>query len=196
NAQALAQVLQEGGLGIISGGTDCHLILVDLRPKGVTGKAAEIALERAGLTCNKNSIPNDPEKPFVTSGIRLGTPAGTTRGFGKAELEKIGHLILRVLDALSKNPEGDAAVEAEVRKEVRAVCDAFPIYGGSSQGRPGASKQGAFDRSPLAARSTAPFVFLISQQPTAPAARPGPRAPPGGRHRRRSGGGRKCRRRR
>jgi len=130
NAQALAQVLQEGGLGIISGGTDCHLILVDLRPKGVTGKAAEIALERAGLTCNKNSIPNDPEKPFVTSGIRLGTPAGTTRGFGKAEFEKIGHLILRVLDALSKNPEGDAAVEAEVRKEVRALCDAFPIYGG------------------------------------------------------------------
>ena len=128
NAQALARVLAEGGLGIVSGGTDCHMVLVDLRPKGVTGKVAEIALERAGLTCNKNAIPNDPEKPFVTSGIRLGSSAGTTRGFGEAEFEKIGTLILRVLDALSQNPEGDAGVEAEVRAEVAAMCHAFPIY--------------------------------------------------------------------
>ena len=129
NAQALSEVLLAGGLGIVSGGTDCHLVLVDLRPKGVTGKVAEIALERAGLTCNKNAIPNDPEKPFVTSGVRLGTPAGTTRGFGQAEFRQVGGLILRVIDALSANPEGDAAVEAEVRAQVRALCEAFPIYG-------------------------------------------------------------------
>ena len=129
NAQALSEVLLAGGLGIVSGGTNCHLVLVDLRPKGVTGKAAEIALERAGLTCNKNAIPNDPEKPFVTSGVRLGTPAGTTRGFGQAEFRQVGALILRVIDALAANPEGDAAVEAEVRAQVRALCDAFPIYG-------------------------------------------------------------------
>jgi glycine hydroxymethyltransferase len=129
NAQALAQVLLDGGLGIISGGTDSHMVLVDLRPKGVTGKVAEIALERAGLTCNKNAIPNDPEKPFVTSGVRLGTSAGTTRGFGEAEFKTVGALILRVLDALSVNPEGDAAVEAAVRTEVEALCAKFPIYG-------------------------------------------------------------------
>ena len=129
NAQALSEVLLAGGLGIVSGGTDCHLVLVDLRPKGVTGKVAEIALERAGLTCNKNAIPNDPEKPFVTSGVRLGTPAGTTRGFGQAEFRQVGALVLRVIDALAANPEGDAAVEAEVRAQVRALCDAFPIYG-------------------------------------------------------------------
>ncbi|MBO9653772.1 MAG: serine hydroxymethyltransferase [Agrobacterium tumefaciens] len=129
NAQALAKVLTEGGLGIVSGGTDSHMVLVDLRPKGVTGKIAEIALERAGLTCNKNAIPNDPEKPFVTSGIRLGSSAGTTRGFGVAEFEQIGTLILRVIDALSVNAEGDSAVEAEVRAQVAALCDAFPIYG-------------------------------------------------------------------
>ena len=129
NAKALADVLKVGGLGIVSGGTDCHMVLVDLRPKGVTGKVAEIALERAGLTCNKNSIPNDPEKPFVTSGVRLGTSAGTTRGFKEAEFEQIGSLILRVLDALSDNPEGDAAVEAAVLAEVRKLCADFPIYG-------------------------------------------------------------------
>ena len=129
NAQALSEVLLAGGLGIVSGGTDCHLVLVDLRPKGVTGKVAEIALERAGLTCNKNAIPNDPEKPFVTSGVRLGTPAGTTRGFGQAEFRQVGALVLRVIDALAANPEGDAAVEAEVRAQVRALCEAFPIYG-------------------------------------------------------------------
>jgi len=98
----------------------------------VTGKVAEIALERAGLTCNKNSIPNDPEKPFVTSGIRLGSSAGTTRGFGVAEFEQIGRLILRVIDALEQNSEGDAAVEAEVREEVRALCAAHPIYGSAA----------------------------------------------------------------
>ncbi|MFK0206103.1 serine hydroxymethyltransferase [Agrobacterium sp. NPDC090283] len=129
NAQALAKVLTEGGLGIVSGGTDSHMVLVDLRPKGVTGKVAEIALERAGLTCNKNAIPNDPEKPLVTSGIRLGSSAGTTRGFGVAEFEQIGVLILRVIDALSVNAEGDAAIEAQVRAQVAALCDAFPIYG-------------------------------------------------------------------
>ncbi len=129
NAQALARVLTEGGLGIVSGGTDCHMVLVDLRPKGVTGKVAEIALERAGLTCNKNAIPNDPEKPFVTSGIRLGSSAGTTRGFREAEFEQIGTLILRVIDALARAPEGDEAVEAAVRAEVKVLCDAFPIYG-------------------------------------------------------------------
>ena len=121
--------MKVGGLGIVSGGTDCHMVLVDLRPKGVTGKVAEIALERAGLTCNKNSIPNDPEKPFVTSGIRLGTSAGTTRGFKEAEFEQIGSLILKVLDALSNNPEGDAAVEAEVLAEVKKLCADHPIYG-------------------------------------------------------------------
>lgn len=129
NAQALAKVLKDGGLGIVSGGTDSHMVLVDLRPKGVTGKVAEIALERAGLTCNKNAIPNDPEKPFVTSGIRLGSSAGTTRGFGEAEFKKIATLILQVLDAQSRNAEGDPVVEAQVRGEVGALCEAFPIYG-------------------------------------------------------------------
>ncbi|MEY8843465.1 serine hydroxymethyltransferase [Cribrihabitans sp. XS_ASV171] len=129
NARALSEVLIDGGLGIVSGGTDCHMVLVDLRPKSVTGKVAEIALERAGLTCNKNAIPNDPEKPFVTSGIRLGTSAGTTRGFGVAEFRKIGALILRVLDGLAANPEGNAETEAQVRAEVRALCNAYPIYG-------------------------------------------------------------------
>ncbi len=128
NARALSDVLVTGGLGVVSGGTDCHMVLVDLRPKGVTGKVAEIALERAGLTCNKNAIPFDPEKPFVTSGVRLGTSAGTTRGFGEAEFRKVGELILRVIDALAANPEGDADVEASVLKEVQALCAAHPIY--------------------------------------------------------------------
>ena len=129
NARALSETLKAGGIGIVSGGTDCHMVLVDLRPMGVTGKAAEIALERAGLTCNKNAIPFDPEKPFVTSGIRLGSSAGTTRGFGEAEFRRIGELVLKVVAALSKAPEGDEAVEAEVRAEVEALCDAFPVYG-------------------------------------------------------------------
>jgi glycine hydroxymethyltransferase len=128
NARALSETLVQGGVGIVSGGTDCHMVLVDLRPKGVTGKAAEAALERAGLTCNKNAIPFDPEKPFVTSGIRLGTSAGTTRGFGQAEFRRIGALILKVLDALAANAKGDVAVESEVVAEVRALCAAHPIY--------------------------------------------------------------------
>ncbi|MCC9620295.1 serine hydroxymethyltransferase [Thalassospira sp. MA62] len=128
NARALSSVLLEGGVDIVSGGTDCHMVLVDLRPKGVTGKAAEAALERAGLTCNKNAIPFDPEKPFVTSGVRLGTSAGTTRGFGVAEFKKVGELIIRVIDALAQNPEGDATVEAAVQDEVHALCAAHPIY--------------------------------------------------------------------
>ena len=128
NARALSETLVKGGVGIVSGGTDCHMALVDLRPKGVTGKAAEAALERAGLTCNKNAIPFDPEKPFVTSGIRLGTSVGTTRGFGEAEFRRIGELILKVIDALAASPQGDAAVEAEVLADVRALCAAHPIY--------------------------------------------------------------------
>ncbi|WP_370158716.1 serine hydroxymethyltransferase [Limimaricola soesokkakensis] len=129
NARALSETLKAGGLGIVSGGTDCHMVLVDLRPMGVTGKMAEIALERAGLTCNKNAIPFDPEKPFVTSGIRLGSSAGTTRGFGEAEFRRIGDLVLKVVAALSEAPEGNQEVEAEVRAEVEALCDAFPVYG-------------------------------------------------------------------
>ena len=130
NARALGETLIAGGLGIISGGTDTHMVLVDLRPKGVTGKAAEAALERAGLTCNKNTIPFDPEKPFVTSGIRLGSSAGTTRGFRAAEFRQIAMLVLRVIDGLSAtNGEGDCEVEAAVLKEVEALCARFPIYG-------------------------------------------------------------------
>ncbi|WP_159587724.1 serine hydroxymethyltransferase [Chelativorans xinjiangense] len=128
NARALSETLTEGGVGIVSGGTDCHMVLVDLRPKGVTGKVAEAALERAGLTCNKNAIPDDPEKPFVTSGIRLGTSAGTTRGFGEADFRKVGELILKVIDALAANAEGNAEIEAKVLAEVRALCAAYPIY--------------------------------------------------------------------
>lgn len=128
NARALANVLVERGAAIVSGGTDSHVVLVDLRPKGLTGKAAEASLENAGLTCNKNAIPFDPEKPAITSGVRLGTPAGTTRGFGVAEFEQIGHLIGDVLDGLAKNPDDNSAVEKAVRARVQALCDAFPIY--------------------------------------------------------------------
>ena len=128
NARALAAVMVERGYAIFSGGTDNHLMLVDLRPKGVKGNAAEQALERAHITCNKNGIPFDTEKPTVTSGIRVGTPAGTTRGFGVAEFQKVGHLIGDVLDALAQG--GDtAAVEARVKGEVAALCGRFPIYG-------------------------------------------------------------------
>ena len=132
NARALAAVLVKRGLAIVSGGTDNHLVLVDLRPKNLTGKAAEASLERAGLTCNKNAIPFDPASPFVTSGVRLGTPAGTTRGFGIKEFEEIGNLIGDVLDGLSKNPEApeaNATVEAATKAKVRALTDRFPIYG-------------------------------------------------------------------
>jgi glycine hydroxymethyltransferase len=130
NARALCETLTAGGLDIVSGGTDCHMVLVDLRPKGVKGRDAEQALGRAGLTCNKNAIPFDPEKPAVTSGVRLGTSAGTTRGFGEAEFRRIGELILTVIDALAeKGAEGDADVERTVLAEVRDLCRRFPIYG-------------------------------------------------------------------
>jgi glycine hydroxymethyltransferase len=129
NAQALAGTLKAGGLDIVSGGTDCHMVLVDLRPKGVKGRDAERALERAGLTCNKNAIPFDSEKPAVTSGIRLGSSAGTTRGFGEAEFRKVGALILKVVEALAEaGAEGDGAVEAAALEEVRRLCRSFPIY--------------------------------------------------------------------
>ncbi len=130
NARVLCETLRQGGLDIVSGGTDCHMVLVDLRPKKVTGRDAERALERAGLTCNKNAIPFDPEKPAVTSGVRLGTAAGTTRGFGEDEFHRIGALILRVIDALAeKGGDGDAAVEQAVLAEVRDLCRRFPVYG-------------------------------------------------------------------
>lgn len=130
NAKVLSDTLVAGGLDIVSGGTDCHMVLVDLRPKRVKGRDAEQALERAGLTCNKNAIPFDPEKPAITSGIRLGTSACTTRGFGEAEFSRVGKLILNVVDALAeKGPEGDPAVEKKVRTEVKEICDRFPIYG-------------------------------------------------------------------
>ncbi|MGL4322556.1 MAG: serine hydroxymethyltransferase [Beijerinckiaceae bacterium] len=130
NAQALAATMKEAGFDIVSGGTDNHLMLVDLRPKNVNGKRSEQSLGRAHITCNKNGIPFDPEKPFVTSGIRLGTPAGTTRGFGVAEFQTIGHLIAETLEGLSKanSDEGNAAVEAAVREKVKALTQRFPIY--------------------------------------------------------------------
>jgi glycine hydroxymethyltransferase len=130
NARALAETLRSEGLDIVSGGTDNHLMLVDLRPKKATGKLAEKALDRASITCNKNAIPFDPEKPFVTSGIRLGTPAGTTRGFGVAEFQEIGKLIVEVVDSISgkNSDEGNAAVEAAVARKVEALCERFPIY--------------------------------------------------------------------
>ncbi|NKD54239.1 MULTISPECIES: serine hydroxymethyltransferase [unclassified Haematospirillum] len=128
NARALADELVKGGLDIVTGGTDTHLMLVDLRPKGLTGNITEASLERAGITCNKNGIPFDPEKPTVTSGIRLGTPAGTTRGFGEQEFRTVGRLIIRVLDGLSASREDNGVVEAAVRAEVGALCRQFPIY--------------------------------------------------------------------
>ena len=128
NAKALAEVLVKRGFDIVTGGTDTHLMLVDLRPKGLKGNTAEVALERAGITCNKNGIPFDTEKPTVTSGIRLGTPAGTTRGFGVEEFKQIGELIGDVLDAMVDNPEGNSEVEAAVRAKVGDLCKRFPIY--------------------------------------------------------------------
>ena len=131
NARALASSLQDAGLDIVSGGTDNHLMLVDLRPKQAKGKHAEKALDRAWITCNKNGIPFDPEKPFVTSGIRLGSPAGTTRGFGEAEFRQIGGWIAEVVDGLRKNgEEGDAQVEQSVARRVEELCARFPIYQG------------------------------------------------------------------
>src|SRR5262249_19922167 len=129
NAKALAETLKSAGLDIVSSGTDTHLMLVDLRPKNLTGKVAEAALGRAHITCNKNGIPFDPQKPAITSGVRLGTPAGTTRGFGVAEFRQVGELICEVLDTLSKTgAEQDAAVEASVRERVKRLVDRFPIY--------------------------------------------------------------------
>jgi glycine hydroxymethyltransferase len=129
NAQALAETLAAGGLDLVSGGTDTHLMLVDLRPKKLTGRAAEAALGRAGITCNKNGIPFDPEKPMVTSGIRLGTPACTTRGFGQAEFREVGKLIIEVLDGLAQDGEaGNAEVERAVAAKVLDLTGRFPIY--------------------------------------------------------------------
>lgn len=129
NAKVLAATLKERGAEVVSGGTDTHLALIDLTPLGVTGKDADEALERAGITCNKNGIPNDPLPPTKTSGIRVGSPAGTTRGFGPAEFREIGHMVADVLDGLRKNGEqGDAQVEANVRERVLALCARFPIY--------------------------------------------------------------------
>ena len=129
NARALAATLEEAGLSIVSGGTDNHLMLVDLRPKNTTGKAAEKALDRAYITCNKNNVPFDTASPFVTSGVRLGTPAGTTRGFGEEEFREVGRLIAEVVEGLKRNgDEGDGQVEAHVREKVLGLTARFPIY--------------------------------------------------------------------
>ena len=128
NARVLAETLNARGLDIVSGGTDTHLMLVDLRPKGLTGKAAEASLGNAAITCNKNGIPFDPEKPTVTSGIRLGTPAATTRGFGPAEFRHLGRLIADVLDGLQSTPDNNDAAEAKAKEEVHALCARFPVY--------------------------------------------------------------------
>ncbi len=129
NARALAATLKKGGTDIVSGGTDCHLVLVDLRPKKLTGRVVEVSLEHARMTCNKNAIPFDPEKPMVTSGVRLGSPAATTRGFGVKDFETVGAYILEVLDGLAQNgAENNAAVEQDVAKRVLELCKKFPIY--------------------------------------------------------------------
>src|SRR6202011_1651252 len=129
NAKALAESLRAHGFDIVSGGTDNHLMLVDLRPKGLKGNVSEKALGRAWLACNKNGIPFDPEKPFVTSGIRLGTPAATTRGFGIAEFKEVGGLISEVLNAVAQAQDGAAPlVETSVKERVKALTDRFPIY--------------------------------------------------------------------
>ena len=128
NSKVLSDVMLERGLAVVSGGTDTHLVLVDLRPKKLTGKAAERSLENAGITCNKNGVPFDPESPFVTSGIRLGSPAGTSRGFGKDEFRLIGNLIGDVLDGLSKSSGDNSIIENEVKLKVKSLCEKFPIY--------------------------------------------------------------------
>ncbi len=129
NAKALGETLVKGGLALVSGGTDTHLILVDLRPKKLTGKVAEIALGRAHITCNKNGVPFDPEKPMITSGIRLGSPAGTTRGFSVADFQSVGNMILEVLDGLAANgDEGNASVEENVKQRAIELCERHPIY--------------------------------------------------------------------
>jgi len=128
NAKALADSMKSNGFDIVAGGTDTHLMLVDLRPKRLTGRVAEAALERAGITCNKNGIPFDPQKPTVTSGIRLGTPATTTRGFGPDEFRTVARYIVEVLRALALEPAGDTVTEVRVRANVRELCTRFPIY--------------------------------------------------------------------
>ena len=128
NAKKLSEVLVDGGLKIVSGGTDTHLLLVDLTPKTLTGAAASTSLENANITCNKNGIPKDPNPPKVTSGIRLGTPAGTTRGFKEEEFQKVGELILETLNGLQENPNDNSLVESKVRQKVKELCDKFPIY--------------------------------------------------------------------
>ena len=128
NARVLAETLVSRGFDIVAGGTDTHLMLVDMRAKGLTGVAAEAALENARMTCNKNGVPFDPEKPTVTSGIRLGTPAGTTRGFGEGEFREIGNLIADVLDGVAANPDDNSAVEAKAAEAVGRLCRDFPIY--------------------------------------------------------------------
>ncbi|UCH72801.1 MAG: serine hydroxymethyltransferase [Rhodospirillales bacterium] len=130
NAKVLAETLSAGGLDIVSGGTDTHLMLVDLRPKALTGNISEQSLEHAGMTCNKNGVPFDPEKPTVTSGVRLGTPAATTRGFGEAEFRQTGEMIVEVLDGLSANRAANSRVEQQVRSRVAELCHRFPIYAG------------------------------------------------------------------
>ncbi len=129
NARVLADTLKKGGCDIVSGGTDSHIVLLDLRPKKLTGTVTEQALERAGMTCNKNAIPFDPEPPMVTSGVRLGTPAATTRGFGPVEWKQVGEMIVEVLDGLAvQGAEGNAALEKAVKTKVSALCNRFPIY--------------------------------------------------------------------
>ena len=130
NARVLSDTLLERGFGIVSGGTDTHLMLVDLRPKGLTGKAAEESLDRAGITCNKNGVPFDTQKPTITSGIRLGSPAATTRGFGTAEFREVGELIADVLDALAQHPDDNTAAENEALRRAEALCHRYPIYPG------------------------------------------------------------------
>jgi glycine hydroxymethyltransferase len=128
NAKVLSETLVAAGFDIVTGGTDTHLLLVDLRPKRLTGDISEKSLDRAGITCNKNGVPFDPEKPTVTSGIRLGTPAATTRGFGTEEFRRVGEMISEVLDGLAANRDDNSAVEQKVRGEVQALCARFPIY--------------------------------------------------------------------
>jgi glycine hydroxymethyltransferase len=128
NAEILATTLNSGGLDIVTGGTDTHVVLVDLRPLKLTGRDSEAAMERAGLTCNKNAVPFDPEKPMITSGVRLGSPAATSRGFGQAEFKRVGELIIQVLSGLSGRPEEQEKVELDVRVQVEEMCKRFPIY--------------------------------------------------------------------
>ena len=129
NAKALAEALKGYGFDMVSGGTDTHLMLVDLRPKGMTGRAAETMLEKAGITCNKNGVPNDPEKPTITSGIRLGTPACTTRGFGVSEFQEVAKLVATVVDAADEEGVVPDAVLAAVKADAHALTARFPIYG-------------------------------------------------------------------